>query len=213
MIFYRRNLPHIFVENGIYFVTYRLAGTIPVKVIKEWHEEFLADKRRVALEKDPKKREAIQKRMHRLYFGNLEKYLHKSKINRLSDPKVAAIVKDSLEWGDTKKYALFAYTIMPNHVHLILQPKTDKEKPESEYQKLWLTEILQSIKKYSAREANKILNKTGQFWHHESYDHIVRNEKELIRIINYILMNPVKAKLTSTPDNYPWNYVNWDLLG
>lgn len=58
-----------------------------------------------------------------------------------------------------------------------------------------ISKIMKFIKGISAREANKLLQKKGIFWQTESYDHIVRDETELGKIIKYVIYNPVKAKL------------------
>ncbi len=55
-------------------------------------------------------------------------------------------------------------------------------------------------------KANKILNRKGAFWQHESYDHVVRDGNELERIINYVLHNPVRAGLVSSRDQWKWSY-------
>jgi len=65
---------------------------------------------------------------------------------------------------------------------------------------------MQSLKRYTAAKANKILVRRGPFWQHENYDHIVRNEHELERIIVYVLNNPVKAGLVKNRDDWKWNY-------
>jgi putative transposase len=62
------------------------------------------------------------------------------------------------------------------------------------------------LKGRSAREVNKVLSRSGPFWHHESYDHVVRNEKELGNIINYILMNPVKAGFVHNWNEWKFSY-------
>jgi REP element-mobilizing transposase RayT len=91
---------------------------------------------------------------------------------------------------------------MPNHVHLLFQlPKRDKSR--STYP---VTNILRLIKGSTARSANKILGRSGSFWQHESYDHLVRNDDERERIIRYILKNPVKAGLTEKWEDWKWMY-------
>ena len=65
---------------------------------------------------------------------------------------------------------------------------------------------MQSLKRHTGRESNKIINRLGSFWHEESYDHIVRNERELININNYIMNNPVKAGLVSNADDWKNRY-------
>ena len=70
---------------------------------------------------------------------------------------------------------------------------------------------MQSIKRYSSRESNLIINRQGRFWHEENYDHIVRNQEELDKIINYIMQNPVKAGLVKNAEDWKWRYLkeNW----
>ena len=83
---------------------------------------------------------------------------------------------------------------MANHVHLLVVPYISP------------TRFLQSLKSYTARQANKLLGRTGEpFWQRESYDHWVRDEAERRRIISYIENNPVKAGLVNSPRNYPWS--------
>lgn len=76
-----------------------------------------------------------------------------------------------------------------------------------------VTKILQDLKKFTAGKCNKILNRSGVFWQHESYDHVVRDEKELRRIVEYVLNNPVKAGLCEKWEDWKWSYCNFDLLG
>jgi type I restriction enzyme R subunit/putative DNA methylase len=83
---------------------------------------------------------------------------------------------------------------MPNHVHVLLLPQVPP------------TRLLQSLKGATDREANRLLNKTGQpFWQRESYDHWVRSEEEWNRIAAYIEHNPVKAGLAQRAEDYPWS--------
>lgn len=79
---------------------------------------------------------------------------------------------------------------MPNHVHLVF--KHIKAVGQTDYP---VTKILSSLKRYTARQANKVLNRKGQFWQHESFDRVIRNREELESIIRYVLNNPVKANL------------------
>ena len=91
-------------------------------------------------------------------------------------------------------YDLEAYVVMANHVHLLVWPRAVAPK------------FLHSLKGYTAREANKILGRTGQpFWQKESYDYWVRDSAELERIRRYIERNPVKAGLVSRVEDYPWS--------
>ena len=80
---------------------------------------------------------------------------------------------------------LHAAVIMPNHIHLLIEPLGENTLPT----------LLKGIKGASARKANQIIDGNGQFWLDESYDHIVRSEAQYHRFIRYITANPVKAGL------------------
>ncbi len=90
---------------------------------------------------------------------------------------------------------------MPNHVHLLFTPL---ERPDGTY--FSLARIMHSLKRYTAREANKALRRTGQFWQHESYDHFVRDAAEHERIVRYILNNPVSAGLVNHWEEWQWRH-------
>jgi REP element-mobilizing transposase RayT len=113
----------------------------------------------------------------------------------LTQPEVAKIVADSLHYGqDTlNHYTLHAYVIMANHVHLLISPKVAASK------------ITQSLKGFTAHEANRVLSRTGRFWQAESYDHWVRDRREFDKIVAYIENNPVKAGLASAPEQFRWS--------
>jgi REP element-mobilizing transposase RayT len=66
--------------------------------------------------------------------------------------------------------------------------------------------IMHSLKSYTANEANKLLKRSGAFWETESYDHVIRDEREYYRTIAYVLNNPVKAGLVRNWRDWPWSY-------
>lgn len=88
---------------------------------------------------------------------------------------------------------------MLNHIHLVCPPL---EKLTGTY--FSLTEILHSLKRHTASEANKILQRNGTFWQDESYDHFIRDDAELDRVVKYVLYNPVKASLVKEQTNWKW---------
>ena len=64
---------------------------------------------------------------------------------------------------------------------------------------------MQSLKGFTARDANLLLDRTGlPFWQREYYDHWLR-EGEFDRILRYIETNPVKAGLAIQAHLYPWS--------
>jgi putative DNA methylase len=147
-------------------------------------------------------------RIHKQLFGIYDKYLDDHReIAWLSDPRIAALVRKSLYHLHSRKYYLLAYTIMPNHVHVLFLPLEIGPTPDAESLAVGecddmhspLASIMHSLKSYTAHEANKVLGRAGQFWQHESYDHWVRDDDELERIVEYIDNNAVTAKLATSP--------------
>lgn len=216
LAYYKRNLPHFLPDGYAYFVTFRLANTIPKQVYNEIKEKYNSVLNKISgYDKKGKKYEEYMT-LQKYVFKKYETILDKADFGRkwLQNKEIAKIVRSALFHNDSKKYDLIAFTIMPNHVHIILKPY-EKEIPESgelKFRQYILTEIIGNIKSYTATMANKILNRRGAFWQHESYDHVIRDEKELMRLVEYILNNPVKAKLCNSPDEWGWNYYNPELL-
>ena len=71
---------------------------------------------------------------------------------------------------------------------------------------------MQSIKRISARDCNKYLNRSSAFWQDESFDRWVRDEKELYFVIKYVLLNPVNAGLVKNWDEWKYSYCNPNYL-
>src|SRR5262249_16235738 len=71
---------------------------------------------------------------------------------------------------------------------------------------------LHSLKSYTANKVNQLLHRSGQFWQHESYDHWVRDDDELQRIVDYISWNPVKAQLVEQPHDWYFSSAHHRLL-
>ncbi len=217
--FYERKLPHIHSPGGTLFVTFRLAGTIPRTVLHRWKaERKMIDSivQRLSGSPDLDEEEKI-KRFHQKWFSHFEDILHKAATGPvwLRDPNVADIVANSLKFHDDRSYKLHAYCIMSNHAHVSFTPFLDERSLketrkdgrtlyESEYPTL--AAIMKSIKGYSARECNKLLGRTGQFWEPESYDHEIRSDDGFWRVIKYILRNPVKAGLVENWRDYPHSW-------
>jgi putative transposase len=198
--FYERNLPHLQPEEATFFITYRLHGSIPLTKIAELKNDF---KNLRTIKNNLNNLE--KRKLHAAYFKKFDGLLD----NALNEPywlrqdKIASIVSDSLFFNDAKAYDLICFSIMPNHVHLTLS--TFQDSPP-------LYEILQKHKRFTALQCNKILKRTGSFWHAESYDHLVRDDDELKRVIKYSLNNPVKAKFVRHWTDWKWNYLKKELL-
>jgi valyl-tRNA synthetase len=101
----------------------------------------------------------------------------------LKDERAAKVVADALIHFDRERYDLGAWVVMPNHVHVVVTPRDRHH----------IGDILHSWKSFTAHKVNEIVGRTGRLWQHESYDHIVRNERAQHKIQEYIDRNPEKA--------------------
>ena len=114
----------------------------------------------------------------------------------LRQPAIAGMIVEAIRYNATvlNHYVLHAYVVMPNHVHLLATPRVP------------LSKLTKSLKGITAKRANALLGLTGRsFWQEESYDHLVRNEREFERILDYIEENPVRAGLVTEACQYPWS--------
>lgn len=111
----------------------------------------------------------------------------------LSKSESTLAIADTIHYWHGKQIDNIAFCIMPNHVHWVMQLFHKNEQGEWVY----LQDIMQSVKRFSANEVNKIENRKGSLWQKESFDVTIRNEHHLYRTINYTLNNPVKAGLAS----------------
>jgi len=114
----------------------------------------------------------------------------------LRQPAIATMVVEAIHYRQQclGHSQIGAYVVMANHVHLLITPCIE------------VSRLMQSVKRFTAREGNRMLGHTGQpFWQDESYDRLVRNEAEFQRIVRYIEMNPVKAGLAVKPEDFPWS--------
>lgn len=114
----------------------------------------------------------------------------------LKRPPVASLMVDALTHFDGQRYNLLAWCVMPNHVHVLTQSLPGHA----------VGDVVHSWKRFSAREANRQLNRVGQpFWALDYYDRCIRDQAHFERARNYIHRNPVKAGLCATPEQWPWS--------
>jgi len=174
--FYRRNLPHWQPEKCSIFLTWRLYGSLPkgfAERLGKWSGE-------------PGKQ-----------FLHADRMLDAASSGPLwlNDPEIAGHALRALHRGShLGHYALRAFVIMPNHVHVLLDPFVP------------LHQLTIGIKGVSARGANARLARTGKrFWQDESFNHWIRGPGQFARIHAYIENNPVKARSCANPQDWPWS--------
>jgi REP element-mobilizing transposase RayT len=191
-------------EGSSYFVTFRLADSLATAVLLKYQSEraerlqrfHTAQAHAAKLGTAPPPRETLDQ-IERDYFFKLEEYLDRGVGECwLKRSEIADLVAGAIRFFEGDRYRLDAWVVMPNHVHAVLWPMPNHS----------LSAILQSWKRFTAREANKILGRTGQtFWQPEPYDHWIRNEEEHVRCVRYVINNPVKARLCASSEEWKWS--------
>ena len=206
--YYRRHLPHIQPPGATMFITFRLANSIPMQVLRQLEQEQQENERALSKISDPHERAKEAEIQERKFFGKWDHHLDSSANEPywLREPDIAQLVSNSLHYQHTKRYTLEAFCIMPNHVHLVCTPL--KQTEDTYYP---IATIMHPLKRHTAFHANKLLKRIGDFWHHENYDHYARNEAEFGRIVNYVLNNPVTAGLVSNPKDWQWSFSGTNL--
>lgn len=197
-------LPHVKREGAVYFVTFRLADSLPKDVLLKYQAERAERLHRLnaqprAGKKQPRPgtlEDSVEK-IERGYFRKLERFMDTNQgACWLRRSEIAGIVAGALRFFDGVRYRLDAWIVMPNHVHVVFWPMPNHT----------VSAIVQSWKRHTAREANKILGKTGEtFWQPESFDHWIRNDEEHARCCGYVVNNPVKANLCGTTVDWKWS--------
>ena len=210
--------------GAAHFVTYRLADTLPIEVLDRIRVERNARLRQPTTPGEPLWKKKA--RAHKQFFADYDQYLdQQSSIRWLDDVAIAEIIIENLYHHHQIKYKLLEFAVMPNHVHVLFVPNiTDAgrighvadaasvREADLEYFSdetvdtlSPLTEIMHSLKSYTANEANIVLRRDGRFWQRESYDHWVRDDVELARIAEYIANNPVSANLAKNACEWPYS--------
>jgi REP element-mobilizing transposase RayT len=169
----RGYLPHRDEPGLVQFVTFHLADSYPTALRAEW-ESLLQ------VEDDLER--------HR----QLESYLDKGRgVCHLRRPEIAGLVEEAFRFYHGKHYDLRAWVVMPNHIHVLF--KVDKTS---------LGKIVKLFKDYTAREANKLLKRRGQFWADGYWDTYMRDREHELRTQRYIENNPVKAGMVQVAKDW-----------
>jgi REP element-mobilizing transposase RayT len=172
----RGYLPHRDEPDLTQFVTFNLADAFPKSLRAEWSVAL-------AVENDQEKRR------------QLEAYLDKGRgACHMSAPAVAEIVQAAFLHKHPARYELLAWCVMPNHVHVLFKVV---ETPMSVIVKEW--------KRYTAREANRLLGRKDRFWATDYWDTYMRDADQTRRVISYIENNPTKAGLAKIATEWRWS--------
>ncbi len=184
-------LPHWKIDGAVYAVTFRLGDSLPDDVFRDYQrqrtilgEKFEAVKKQAGSRNCEGELSKLKDEMAALHDAVLDAALNKGEgACQLANEEVAKLVLGGLRHFDGERYQLIAWSVMPNHVHVVVRP----------FEGFELREILHTWKSFTAKKVNALLGLAGGFWQEESYDHLVRDGGDFRSQVKYVLMNPVKA--------------------
>lgn len=174
-------LPHWEQDGCAYFLTFRLADSLPGSLLSEWreeHEQWLKWN-------PPPWNPAQEEEYHKMFSGTSERWLdalHGS--CSLADPLVRAPVVETL-FSPADSIVCWSGVVMPNHVHLLCSIGGGRT----------LETVIQAWKGRSARYANLARKSNGPLWSKDYFDRLVRNTEHFRHCARYIRRNPEKARL------------------
>ncbi|MCH7227630.1 transposase [Haloferula sp. A504] len=176
-------LPHWWQQGATYFVTFRLADSVPRDTLRS----HVAARRAFEANQGPRPwASPVERDYYRRFFGKVEHWLDQGSGEcLLGEPGNAAILHEALHFHDEQRYRLHAWVVMPNHVHVLFETLGE-----------WtLAQILKSWKGFTARQINERLGRTGPLWQRSYFDRMIRDWPHFGRCVRYILRNPEKAGL------------------
>ena len=110
------------------------------------------------------------------------------------DDLAFAVVRILLDESQRSGFELYAFCVMPDHVHILVEPSDCSD----------LTQFVQRVKG-KATQAHWRLGGNGKLWQRGFYDHVLRSEEGIPDVARYILGNPVRADLVSEIADYPFS--------
>lgn len=185
----RGYLPHMDVAGEIQAITFRLADALPKQKIEHWKRELAAGS--AGLETGGS--DSLRARELREQIARYEDAGHGCCL--LRSPEHAKTVQDALLHFDGERYRLLEWCIMPNHVHVIIQPAEGH----------LLDRIVKSWKTFTARKIHESTGDTGPLWQRDYHDRYIRDLDHLASARAYVRHNPVKAGLCASPEEWPWS--------
>ena len=194
----RGYLPHVKREGAEYFVTFRLADSLPKEILLRYEGER-AERLRALHEAvrrgitSADTEEIINRDFPRQVERQLDQGAGACHLRR---PEIAELMAGALKFFHEQRYLLREWVVMPNHVHVLVWPMPNHT----------VSELVKSWKQFTSLRAKRMLGlPEGRFWQPEPFDHWIRNDVERARIARYVRNNPVTARLCVRPEDWRWS--------
>ena len=173
----RRNLPHWKQEGKLYFVTWRLADSLPQEQLAQLETDRAAWVRKYGDKPIKDMSPGLKEEWYKLFHRRVQRWLdagYGSCI--LRRPEAQRIMIAAFNHFDGKRYRMGSFAIAANHVHVLVAP----------YPGFDLSGVLHSWKSFTANAINKATESSGRLWMDENFDRLVRGPEHLERIEDYI---------------------------
>ena len=129
--------------------------------------------------------------------------------NKLSGA-ARTIVLDAFRHFHDKRYELYAACVMPDNAHVLLQP-WPREYDANDNAVFWsVAELMQSIKSFTAHQINKLQKTSVPVWEKESFDRLIRSDRDLQEKFHSILRNPWDSGVAKQNEDYQWVWTQDD---
>ena len=177
----RQSLPHWQQDSAAYFLTFRLADSIPSALLREWKKEkdqWLQDPKPWSSE--------TESEFLKNFSGRIERHLDQGAGScLLAKPDHAETVSSVFAHFDRIRYLIHAWVIMPNHVHALVSLEKEAD----------LGETVASWKRFTATRINRSEGQSGAVWQADYFDRMIRDWEHFVNAARYIRGNPQKAKI------------------
>ena len=189
-------LPKWTQDGAIYHVCIRLHDSYPQASLRDVEEQREHLRRRSTQSPIPLT-EDEQELFEGLFSDRTEQLLNRGMgACFLEKTEIAELIRDTLHFYESSEYRLHGWCVMPNHVHVIVEP----------FDSAVLSKVVRRWKSYSGKKANELLNRKGPFWSRDYYSRIIQDEKEYRAQLQYVWNNPEHIN----QHDWPWCWLKED---
>ena len=208
---YKNILPHFQQPGQAYFVTFCLWNAVAHGALSGYTNQLREIRLQIGSRKRLQLFDQMLTELTNDYYQTRRRYIkayddllaqNKDRAIDLNKTELSAIIIKGLTFWQETRIDNYAWCIMPNHVHWVFKTR----KTDTHGQPVYLSEIMESVKKHTAKEINKIIGRQGHLWQKESFDTTIRDDKHLSRAIEYTLNNPVAAQYIEDKKDWPGSW-------
>ncbi len=183
IITHQNRLPHWEQDDCTYFLSFRLADSLPASLLAGWQEE---QSTWLKMNPQPWSQDQQQQEHHMLFSQRREQWLDQGHGEcHLRNATLRETVEKAI-FAASEGNTIWSLVLMPNHAHALLSLRDFREGS--------LGKLMKSWKGASGRAGNQLLGRNGSFWAKDYFDRMIRDERHFANCARYIHRNPEKAR-------------------